>query len=61
MTTPRLKIIAPELVTELQSLLMELGEHGLATQTAELAIVELCSCGDAFCSTFYTARRPSGV
>jgi hypothetical protein len=32
----------------------------LAAQAAELAIIELCPCGDAFRATFYTARRPNG-
>ena len=61
MVTPRLRDVASELVSELQRLLTEQGEHGLAAQAAELAIVEHCPCGDAFCSTFYTAARPNGA
>ena len=57
MATPCLRNVAPELVTEMQSLLMEQGEHDLATQVVKLAIVELCSCGDSFCSTFHTVER----
>jgi len=61
MATPWLRDVAPELVAELQSLLADEGENGLAAQVAELAIWELCSCGDTFCSTFYTAPRPNGA
>jgi hypothetical protein len=49
--------VAPELVSELQRLLAEEGESELASQAAQLCIVERCRCGDFFCSTFYTAPR----
>jgi hypothetical protein len=45
----------------MQNLLVEQGEHDLATQVAQLAIIELCPCGDAFCAMFYTAPRPGGT
>jgi hypothetical protein len=61
MAIRRLRDVGPELVSELQSLLTEQGEPGLAAQAAELAIVELCSCGNAFCATFYAQPRPSGA
>jgi hypothetical protein len=51
---------APELVSELQQLLAQEGEPELASQVAQLCIVERCRCGDFFCSTFYTASRPTG-
>jgi hypothetical protein len=32
----------------------------LATQVADLTIVDRCRCGDDFCATFYTVGRPNG-
>jgi hypothetical protein len=60
MTPPRLIEIAPELVSELQRLLIQEGEPVLASQVAQVCIVDRCRCGDDFCATFYTAPRPKG-
>jgi hypothetical protein len=57
---PHLKDIAPELVAELQQLLSQEGAFTLATQVADLPIVDRCRCGDYFCATFYTIARPKG-
>jgi len=61
MAAPCLRDVAPELVGELQRLLVAQGEHGLADQVITLGIVELCPCDDCFCSTFYTVQRSSGA
>jgi hypothetical protein len=60
MTPPRLIEVAPELVSELQRLLTQEGEPELASQVAQICIVERCRCGDYFCSTIHTAPRPAG-
>jgi hypothetical protein len=49
--------VAPELCTELHTLLLEEGEGNLAIQVDQLLIVDRCRCGDDCCSTFYTAPR----
>jgi hypothetical protein len=61
MTVPRVIDVVPELVSELQRLLTERGEPALAAQVAQLRIIDRCRCGDHFCSTFYTAPRPTGA
>lgn len=53
--------ILPEFAGEMQRLLVECGEAGLATQVAELRFEEMCACGDDFCSTFYVRPRPEGT
>lgn len=55
---PHLKDIEPDLVTELQRLLLQEGYPELAAQAAELKIYDRCRCGDDFCGTFYTSPRP---
>ena len=57
---PKIFDVVPELVEELQRLLKEEGEIALTDQVARLVIVDLCRCGDDFCSTFYTKPRPNG-
>jgi hypothetical protein len=57
---PRLANIAPELVAELQHLLLQQGEAALVEQVAELALVDRCRCGDSFCSSFHTMPRSIG-
>jgi hypothetical protein len=54
---PLLSEVAPELMSELQRLLLDQSEPDLADKVAGLAIVELCPCSDDFCATFYTAPR----
>jgi hypothetical protein len=59
--TPRsLAEVAPELVKELQRLLLREGEVALADEAEGLTIVDRCQCGDSFCASFYTAHRPYG-
>ena len=53
--------VLPEFGGEMRRLLVERGEAGLAGQVAELRIVEICGCGDDFCSTFYVRERPEGT
>ncbi len=60
MTPILLKNVAPELVSELQRLLAEEGEHDLAAQVETILIVDRCRCGDHFCATFYAVPRPGG-
>jgi hypothetical protein len=51
----------PELAHELDALLTEKGETGLAAQIPELRIVDRCRCGKDFCATFYTQPNPESV
>ena len=53
-----LRDIEPDLVTELQTLLLQEGYPALAAQAADLKIYDRCRCGDDFCGTFYTSPRP---
>lgn len=50
----------PAFAAELQRLLTEAGEPGLAAQVPGLAILDRCHCGDDFCATFYTQPKPNG-
>jgi hypothetical protein len=51
----------PALSAELQQLLAEQGEAGLAAQVPELSVIERCRCGDDFCGTFYVLPKPAGA
>ena len=42
----------------LQQALIADGRHDVASSVAELEAYEPCSCGDSFCSSFYTGPRP---
>lgn len=53
--------VLPAFAAELENLLAEQGEPGLALQVRELNIVDRCRCGDDFCATFYTQPRPKGA
>lgn len=53
--------VLPVFATELERLLTEAGERGLASQVPTLNIVERCSCGDDFCATFYVQPKPEGA
>jgi hypothetical protein len=46
--------------TELRQLLEEQGEQELAAQVPGLMIFDRCRCGDDFCATVYTKRKPQG-
>jgi hypothetical protein len=58
--SPRLVEVAPELVAELEHLLVRQGEAALADQVSDLLLVERCRRGDGFCGSFYTAPPPVG-
>jgi hypothetical protein len=59
---PKLLVeIFPALSTELQQLLEERGEPGLAAQVPKLKMIERCRCGDDFCGTFYVLPKPAGA
>jgi hypothetical protein len=60
MSAPRLIDVAPELVAELERLLVQAGESSLAAQVNTLHVVDRCRCGDDFCATFYTVPLPVG-
>ena len=61
MSAPRLVDVVPELVSELERLLIQEGDSGLAACVGALRIVDGCRCSDNFCATFYTAPRPVGA
>jgi hypothetical protein len=50
----------PILATELAAALGSHGEDQLREQVERLRVVEMCSCGDDFCQSFYTAPKPHG-
>jgi hypothetical protein len=56
----RLLSALPALSDELEKLLREANEFALADQVKDLEIVDKCRCGDDFCSSIYTAPKPSG-
>lgn len=45
---------------ELRESLVRQGRDDLATQLLTLPLVDRCRCGDDFCATFYTSKRPAG-
>lgn len=53
--------LLPAFAVELERLLTEAEEGELAKQVLDLKIFERCSCGDDFCSTFYTQPKPKGA
>lgn len=55
-----LKDMLPRFSDELVGFLITAGEQDLASQVAELRIVDRCRCGDDFCATFYTQPKPQG-
>ncbi len=57
---PLVREVLPALAAELVRLLEEEGEHELAICAHDLRIVAECGCGDDFCQSFYTERRPTG-
>jgi hypothetical protein len=52
--------VLPLFARELHELLIEANQPKLANQVPRLKIVERCRCGDDFCATFYTQRKPLG-
>ena len=53
--------ILPSFADELEQLLRKEGETELAAQVPRLSIVDRCRCGDDFCASFYTQRKPEGA
>jgi hypothetical protein len=56
-----LRDLFPALSIELQQLLAEQGEPGLAAQVPGLAVIDRCRCGDDFCAMFYVQPKPKGA
>jgi hypothetical protein len=56
-----LSTVLPEFAGELRTLLLQENEPGLATQVADLKILDRCRCGDEFCASFYTLPKPDGA
>lgn len=50
----------PAFLAELQTLLLREKRPDLSQQLGQLPVVDRCRCGDADCSHFYTAPKPSG-
>jgi hypothetical protein len=57
---PLLRTSWPIFATELAAALAMRAEDQLKEQVERLRIVEVCSCGDDFCQSFYTAPKPRG-
>lgn len=53
--------IVPSFADELEQLLKKEGEVKLAAQVPQLSIVDRCRCGNDFCASFYTQRKPEGA
>jgi hypothetical protein len=51
----------PSFAAELEELLKNEGYAELAAQVPGLKIVDRCRCGDDFCASFYTERKPEGA
>ncbi|MFG2991206.1 hypothetical protein ACGFZK_18290 [Streptomyces sp. NPDC048257] len=60
-TAPLVRDVLPVLTAELVRLLEEEGERELAICAHDLRIVADCGCGDDFCQSFHTERRPPGT
>ncbi len=55
---PRIADVVPELAERMEALLREQGEERLADQVGELRISQVCRCGQPYCGSFWTSRRP---
>ena len=58
---PAVRELAPALVEEIKLALEDLGETDLLGNLDSLEAWGRCSCGDEFCSSFYTGPRPNGA
>ncbi|TWD82755.1 hypothetical protein FB561_3896 [Kribbella amoyensis] len=58
---PRLVDRWPKLGRQLREALVRDDEAGLASQVDGLLILEMCSCDDDFCQSFYTQPAPNGA
>lgn len=52
--------VLPDFSLELWSALLDAGHTDLADQVPDLVVGDPCSCGDTFCSSFYTGSPPVG-
>jgi hypothetical protein len=57
---PLVRDLLPALVAEVEASLRDIDEDDLADQAQTLEIWGRCSCGDDFCSSFYTGPRARG-
>jgi hypothetical protein len=57
-TEPLVAEVAPELARRLEAALRERGEPLLAGQVPALRITRVCRCGQPYCASFWTSRRP---
>ncbi len=60
MGSPLLIDLMPDLAGELAVLLRQQGYAHVESGIPMLRIIDRCRCGDDFCATFYTERRPTG-
>ena len=58
---PLVKDVLPDFAAELRELLKKEKRSDLSDKVGALQLFERCRCGDDFCSTFYTAPKPSGA
>lgn len=55
---PLVRAVLPELAGRMEAALRAQGEERLADQVGGLRITAACPCGQPFCGSFHTARRP---
>jgi hypothetical protein len=58
---PLIRDLAPSLVEEMKQHLDDLGETAVSAKVEPLEAWGRCTCGDDFCSSFYTGPRPLGT
>lgn len=51
----------PVLASEIRDALLSEGEGTLADHVDALLVTSRCECGDTFCQSFYTERKPDGA
>ena len=57
----KVKDLFPAFSDELAMALREADEAALAARVPYLELVRRCGCGDSFCASFHTAKRPQGA
>jgi hypothetical protein len=55
---PLVSDVVPELAERLETLLRDRDEPYLAEQVAGLRVTHVCRCGQPYCGSFWTAKRP---
>jgi hypothetical protein len=55
---PLLTSVLPELAERIETALWAQGEERIAGQLAELRITGPCTCGQTFCGSFQTLKKP---